>query len=500
MKKTILYMVFALVFLNSIVFPATAQSNVSYKGEIVVRPIRLEQLGESIYVEMDFDMTDVKVQTAASVELIPRLVSPTDTLELPRVSLKGRNEYLAYERMLSLLGTARRGDYPEPYRVERSTKQATWTIPYRYTLPYESWMADARLEVQRDECGCGELAWMTTDPVIDRVAHDIPYVVVPHLAFVQPVPEPIKNREKQVEAFLDFEVNKTVIRPEYMNNPGELAKIRAMIDELQNDATITINRLDIIGYASPEGTLEGNKRLSEGRAMALRNYLAGRYAFPPSIYQVVFGGENWEGLRKALATLDMAHKDEVENVVNYYEGQDRKNRLKQLAGGQPYRYLLSTVYPGLRVAICRVEYNIRNFDVDEAKEVIKSRPQNLSLNEMYLVANTYPSGSQEFIDVFETAVRMFPEDDTANLNAAVSSLMRGDAVAGERYLNRVKSSGLAEYQNAAGVLALLKGDYESAEKHLKAAASAGLETAGKNLEELEKKRANDLRIKPGIKK
>lgn len=80
--------------------------------------------------------------------------------------------------------------------------------------------------------------------------------------------------------FLDFEVNKVDIRPEYMNNPQELAKLRAMIDELKADADIQVKSLDIIGYASPEGSLANNKRLSEGRALALRDYLVGLYDFP----------------------------------------------------------------------------------------------------------------------------------------------------------------------------------------------------------------------------
>jgi hypothetical protein len=39
-----------------------------------------------------------------------------------------------------------------------------------------------------------------------------------------------------------------------------------MIDELKADADIQVKSLDIIGYASPEGSLANNKRLSEGRA------------------------------------------------------------------------------------------------------------------------------------------------------------------------------------------------------------------------------------------
>ena len=83
----------------------------------------------------------------------------------------------------------------------------------------------------------------------------VPYVVTPFFAYLQPKAEEVKSRDIQAECFLDFEVNKINIRPEYMNNPKELAKIRAMIDELKSDPSIKVNKLDIVGYASPEGSL-----------------------------------------------------------------------------------------------------------------------------------------------------------------------------------------------------------------------------------------------------
>lgn len=135
--------------------------------------------------------------------------------------------------------------------------------------PYEAWMEDAKLVLQRDECGCGESTLMSVEPLIDKVTLErilFPYVVAPYLAYLQPVAEEVKRRDIQAECFLDFEVNKVNIRPEYMNNPKELAKIRTMIDDLKADPSIKVNRLDIIGYASPEGSLANNKCLSEGRA------------------------------------------------------------------------------------------------------------------------------------------------------------------------------------------------------------------------------------------
>ena len=117
---------------------------------------------------------------------------------------------------------------------------------------------------------------------------------------------------------------------------------------------------------------------------------------------------------------------------------------------------------------------------------------------MFLVADSYPNGSQEFIEVFETAVRLYPEDEVANINAASACLLRGDTLSAERYLKKVKSDKyLPEYNNAVGVLALLKGDYEQAEKHLRTAVKLGVAIAEENLKELAEKKLMPLRLNPG---
>ena len=197
---------------------------------------------------------------------------------------------------------------------------------------------------------------------------------------------------------------------------------------------------------------------------------------------------------KALNAGDIEYKNEILAIIdNNPVDTERKTKLKQFRGGGPYQSLLRNVYPRLRVAVCKVNFNVKNFDVEEAKEVIKTRPQNLSLNEMFMVANSYPAGSQEFVDVFEVAVRMYPENEIANMNAAAAAILRNDLVAAERYLNKVNSKE-PEYINSLGVVALLKGDYDQAGEYLKVAADSGLETAKDNLNELAKKKANIAEI------
>ena len=168
----------------------------------------------------------------------------------------------------------------------------------------------------------------------------------------------------------------------------------------------------------------------------------------------------------------------------------------QLRGGVPYRFMLKYIFPSLRVAICKVSYDVKSFNLEEAKEVVKTRPRNLSLNELFMVANTYPKGSQEFIEIFKIAASNYPESETANVNAATAALSHTDLASAEYYLGRVESSDYsAEYYNAMGVLLLLKGDYEQSERYLDKAWKLGLDAAGSNLEELVRKRTNMDEIK-----
>ena len=373
------FLVCMLVVCSLNINTAMAQSR-SYEGVITVNPVRLEQKGDFIHVDIDFVLNNVKVKSARGMDFIPRLVTPGRTQNLPKVSIKGRDEYLAYERELALMNAKEKRNYEKPYIVEKAGKLRNDTIRYQYLVPFESWMKDARLDVQRDECGCGETALMNIEEfgkvTLERVWK--PYVVVPQFAYLQPKAEEIKQRDIQAECFLDFEVNKVNIRPEYMNNPQELAKIRKMIDELKSDPNVKVNRLDIIGYASPEGTLAANKRLSEGRAMALRDYLAYRYDFPRNQYYIVFGGENWDGLEKALETIELEYKDEVLDIIrNIPIEKGRETKLMQLHGGTPYRYLLKYIFPSLRVAICKVNYEVRDFSVEQMK---KDLPEDVHYN------------------------------------------------------------------------------------------------------------------------
>ena len=137
---------------------------------------------------------------------------------------------------------------------------------------------------------------------------------------------------------------------------------------------------------------------------------------------------------------------------------------------------MRNVYPSLRHSDYAVEYEVRAYtDIEEIRRLLKTRPQNLSLGEMYLAAGSMEVGSSEYNEVFEIAVRMFPEDEAANLNAANTSLGLGDLDRAAGYLSKAGDSAEAVY--ARGIYAALSEDYDLAGRLFAEASGLGIEEA-----------------------
>ena len=73
--RNIGFLVCMLVVCSLNINTAMAQSR-SYEGGITVNPVRLEQKGDFIHVDIDFVLNNVKVKSARGMDFIPRLVTP----------------------------------------------------------------------------------------------------------------------------------------------------------------------------------------------------------------------------------------------------------------------------------------------------------------------------------------------------------------------------------------------------------------------------------------
>lgn len=437
---------------------------------VTVSDVNVERSESSLIVSMNFDATALRLKSDREIKYQPVITDGTERVELPLVVVAGRNRYIQNLRHETL-------DADDV--LTRDGK----TVSYSTVVPYEKWMETARLVLMEDECNCGLEQGIANES--DLATFDfVERVFAPKFALVSPKAELQKVRSAKGSAYIDFPVNRTEITPTYRRNPEELAKIRKTIDLVANDADTRITSVKIVGFASPEGSYANNERLAKGRSKSLADYVKNLYAFDPSVMQTSWVAENWEGLRNYVAHSTLPDTSALLSVIDYTElaPDAREWRLKSRYPDQ-YAYLLENVYPGLRRSDYEVEYVVRSFiSVDEIKQVMATAPQKLSLNEIYVVANSLDVDSDEYREAFELAVRMYPNDPIANLNMAAIALRRDELPAAEGYLAKAGDSPRAEY--ARGVLAAKRGNYEEAVGLLRGASSKGIAEADDALEQL----------------
>ena len=158
---------------------------------------------------------------------------------------------------------------------------------------------------------------------------------------------------------------------------------------------------------------------------------------PASIFSVSSTPEDWEGLISYIKGSNLEHKDEIlKMATDSLVAPDPREWRIRLKYTDEYKFMLANWYPALRHSDYHITCKVKPFDVETAKQLIKTKPYLLSEQEMFMVAQTYEPGSREFNDVMQTAVRYFPDNTTANLNAAIVLLNEGKAEAAKPYLDK----------------------------------------------------------------
>lgn len=451
----------------------------------------LQQIGDSVYVDMYINYPTQAIKRTATVNITPLFTSENQLIELPKVTIMGRDSYKAYQRMVGLKNY--KSQEPQPYTIIKNNKsKSIESIHYKAVIAYQPWMNEAQFALDYEDCNCGRLkrAENAVIPQLITIEQQVEvYQITPHLAYIIPEVEQIKKRSIECEAIIDFPVGSSQWILQRSNNAYEMNRIISELNKVTSDSNVKIQSIIIEGYASPEGNIASNNKLATNRAIALKDELIKEYDFPNSFYTTRFGGEDWNGLMEALNSSEYPFAKAIVSIIEEEEDVNkRKARIKSYQGGKPYKEMLATLYPPLRKVVFKLNCDVQPFNIEKAKQVLQSNPEYLSLNEMYHVAKSYPVGSSSFNEVFDIAAQTFPQSEVAIVNAAVSALERGDYNVAQEYLNAISdNTTIGEYHNAMGVLLMMQdSENNKAIEYLNRAKQAGVGEASLNLIELEK--------------
>ena len=304
--------------------------------------------GKNVTVTFDLDTDNADIPSRRKEVIMPYLHNGKDTLFLDAMEIYGKGRYKR-ERQVNAIDGDRKWELSD-----NQTLKKTGTYTYVSQAPLKRWMTVAKLGLRRQLVGCACEKEMPEDSNIAQAE----LFKVPQVQ--RRLPEYILEDATrqwdfgQDELEIVFKVSKAEIDSTVFNNEITFGNILAAVDKIFSNPHFRVDKIEIAGYASPEGSRRFNNWLGENRAKALMDYIIShrpQYALTPDHFNIHNGEENWAGLRRHLLESQIEERDSVTAIIDSpLPDEEKKSAIKALNGGKVWKHMLEQVYPHLRCA------------------------------------------------------------------------------------------------------------------------------------------------------
>lgn len=278
------------------------------------------------------------------------------------------------------------------------------------------------------------------------------------------------------EGQLMYKVNSSEVRNTELKNQS-IKDFIAAINEVYGNEREHISSIDVVAYASPEGTESFNEKLSFNRSKTAKtafDKVTKNEELDGISTHVQSVGEDWHGFQEMVANSNIEDKDLILRVLGMYNDPNvREREIRNMTS--IYQDLAKDVLPQLRRArfIANIEY--RNYTEAELQQLIKDNIDVLDETAL-LKAASICKDRKEARMIYNKAIDKYASSKAVFGLACVALDEKNlDEAAG--YISRCDASD-PDVQNLNGVIEMRKGNIENAKAIFTAAGGAD---AQKNL-------------------
>ena len=335
-------------------------------AQTVIGNENMTQDGKLVTVSFDVDTDKTKLPNQRKEVILPYIYNAKDTLFLDVVEVYGKGRFKRERQENALIGD-------REWKLEKGQVMKREGIyKYESQVPLKRWMKSATLGIRRQIIGCACEEALKDENLAQAVLFEEPTVQrrMPEYA----IEEAVKLWDfGKDELEIVFKVSRIELDPTVFNNEVTFGKILSAVDKIFTNPHYKLDKIEVAGYASPEGPPDFNAWLAENRAKALIDYIIQQrpqYELTTDDFVVVNGEENWAGLRTLVLQSNMKYKDEVVEIIDdtSLTGEQKKLKIESLDYGWVWKQMLKEIYPQLRSArYLAIYYDSTD---DQAVEVI----------------------------------------------------------------------------------------------------------------------------------
>ena len=208
-----------------------------------------------------------------------------------------------------------------------------------------------------------------------------------------------------------FLINKANIRATQLKTDA-MDELRKEILATSGNPSRVLEEINIQSYASPDGSLEFNEKLAADREKNTLAYM-NKQLKKDKIAEfgdltAQFTAEDWEGFQKLVQNSNIQDKDLILSVLSMYKDpEQREKEIRNLAN--VFEQLADQILPQLRYSRITASINVIGKSDSEIKALAASDPKALNIEEL-LYAATLTDNNGERMKIYDSAVRLFPND------------------------------------------------------------------------------------------
>ncbi|MBN2275811.1 MAG: hypothetical protein JXR41_16105 [Bacteroidales bacterium] len=289
--------------------------------------------------------------------------------------------------------------------------------------------------------------------------------------FVRITPESYK-------ADIHYVINKSDVRKSELKS-DDVSTFEAALKEAQADSSKQFKGAKISAYASPDGPLDLNEKLSGNRGGSAEQYLKKALknsevaeADAAEFLTIASTAEDWEGFKELMEQSSIQDKDLILRVLSMYSDPVvREKEIKNIS--KAYEDIAVDVLPKLRRSVMTVNVDVIGLSDDEILNLAKTDPSKLDVEEI-LYGATLTDDNAVKLAIYEAAALAFPDDVRTHTNVGHMLMKMGKTAEAKAAFEKAKAIADDEVAKCnLGAVALAEGDLETAESLLSAGMGAG---------------------------